>query len=31
MSETEKFIGKIQLRPRKENETDKEYFERVFG
>lgn len=31
MSETEKFVGKIQLRPRLENETDKDYFERVTG
>ena len=31
MSETNKFVGKIQLKPRKENETDKEYFERVTG
>ena len=31
MSETEKFTGKIQLKPRLENETDKEYFERVTG
>ena len=31
MSETEKFVGKIQLRPRLENETDKNYFERVTG
>lgn len=29
MSETEKSAGKIQLRPRLENETDKGYFERV--
>lgn len=31
MSETEKFVGKIQLKPRLKNETDKEYFERVTG
>lgn len=31
MSETEKFTGKFQLKPRQENETDKEYFERVTG
>ena len=29
--ETEKFVGKIQLRPRLDNETDKDYFERVTG
>ena len=31
MSETQKYIGKFQLRPRLENETDKEYFERITG
>lgn len=31
MSETEKLAGKIQLKPRLENETDKDYFERVTG
>lgn len=31
MSETVRYEGKIQLRPRLENETNKEYFERVTG
>lgn len=31
MSETQKFVGKFQLRPRLENEADKDYFERVTG
>ena len=31
MSETQKFIGKFQLRPRLENEADKDYFERITG
>ena len=31
MSETQKFVGKFQLKSRLENETDKQYFERVTG
>ena len=31
MSEMQKFVGKFQLRPRLENESDKDYFERVTG
>jgi hypothetical protein len=31
MSETEKFVGKIKLQARLDNESDKEYFERITG